>query len=102
LWAICLGWTWTTILPISASQVARITGVNYWGLEPNLFFLKTESCYVAQTGLEFKVLLPQSPRCWDYWWATTPGSLHFFLIQKSRDWAWMWVYLVKYVKSPDL
>jgi hypothetical protein len=28
-WTICWGWLWTTILPISASQVARITGVSH-------------------------------------------------------------------------
>jgi hypothetical protein len=27
--AICLGWSWTVILLISASQVARITGINH-------------------------------------------------------------------------
>jgi hypothetical protein len=25
----CWGWLWTTILPISASQVARITGISH-------------------------------------------------------------------------
>jgi hypothetical protein len=29
---ICLGWPWTAILPISASQIARITGVSHQGL----------------------------------------------------------------------
>jgi hypothetical protein len=27
--AICQGWPWTSSLPISASQVARITGVSH-------------------------------------------------------------------------
>jgi hypothetical protein len=27
---ICLGWLWTTVLLISASWVARITGVSHW------------------------------------------------------------------------
>jgi hypothetical protein len=27
---ICLGWLWTTILLISASWVASITGVSHW------------------------------------------------------------------------
>jgi hypothetical protein len=31
LWTICLGWPWTSIL-ISASQIARIIGVNHWCL----------------------------------------------------------------------
>jgi hypothetical protein len=28
-WTICLGWLWTMIFLISASQVARITGVSH-------------------------------------------------------------------------
>jgi hypothetical protein len=33
LWTICLSWPWTMILLISASQVARITGVSgTWSL----------------------------------------------------------------------
>jgi hypothetical protein len=31
-WTICLGWLRTVILPISASQVARITGMSHLGL----------------------------------------------------------------------
>jgi hypothetical protein len=27
-WTICLGWLWTSILLISASRVARMTGVS--------------------------------------------------------------------------
>jgi hypothetical protein len=30
LQTICPGWTWTKILLITASQVARITGVSHW------------------------------------------------------------------------
>jgi hypothetical protein len=30
LWTIYLGWLWTTILLISASWVARITGMSHW------------------------------------------------------------------------
>jgi hypothetical protein len=30
--AVCLGWPQTMILPILASQVARITGVSHWRL----------------------------------------------------------------------
>jgi hypothetical protein len=29
-------------------------------------FFKTRSGYVAQAGLELRVLLPQPPECWDY------------------------------------
>jgi hypothetical protein len=30
LQTICLGWPWTKILLISASQVAKITGMSHW------------------------------------------------------------------------
>jgi hypothetical protein len=36
---ICLGWFWSSILPISASQVARITGVSHWCLAGKWYFL---------------------------------------------------------------
>jgi hypothetical protein len=29
LWSICPGWTWTMILAISVSQIARIIGPNH-------------------------------------------------------------------------
>jgi hypothetical protein len=38
LWTICLGWPQTVILLISASQVAKITGMSHWRLAP-VFFL---------------------------------------------------------------
>jgi hypothetical protein len=34
----CLDWPQTVILLISASQVARITGMNYWWLAEKVFF----------------------------------------------------------------
>jgi hypothetical protein len=30
------------------------------------FFFETMFCYVAQAGLEVRILLPQPPKCWDY------------------------------------
>jgi hypothetical protein len=30
LWTVCPRWLWTTILLISASWVARITGMSHW------------------------------------------------------------------------
>jgi hypothetical protein len=33
----CLGWPQITILPISASQVARITGLSHWFLAKDIF-----------------------------------------------------------------
>jgi hypothetical protein len=29
-WTVCLGWLWTVILLISASWLARITGVSHY------------------------------------------------------------------------
>jgi hypothetical protein len=51
----CLGWLWMEILLISASRVARITGVSYWHWAVFCFF-ETSSHYVAQTDFE----LPKS------------------------------------------
>jgi hypothetical protein len=33
---ICMGWLWTTVLLISASWVARVTGVSHWCLAMKL------------------------------------------------------------------
>jgi hypothetical protein len=38
-WTICLGWPWTTILLISASWIARITGINHRHLARIFFYL---------------------------------------------------------------
>lgn len=38
-------------------------------------FLKTKSCYIAQAGLEYLLLLPLLLECWDYGvhlWAWLP------------------------------
>jgi hypothetical protein len=32
LWTICPGWLWNLILLISASEIARVTGMNHWRL----------------------------------------------------------------------
>jgi hypothetical protein len=37
LWTTCLGWPQTAILPISASQAAKITGVSQWYLAESFF-----------------------------------------------------------------
>jgi hypothetical protein len=44
-WSICLGWLWTMILLISASQVVRITGVSHRHLVCRFNFLR--NCQAA-------------------------------------------------------
>jgi hypothetical protein len=64
---VCLGWPRTTILLISTTWVARITGMNHQ--HPVYFFVcffETESCNVAQVGLKLSIILPQSSEYWDY------------------------------------
>jgi hypothetical protein len=40
---ICLGWPWTVVLPISASQVAKMTDMNHRCLAIQLFEVKYQS-----------------------------------------------------------
>jgi hypothetical protein len=39
-WTICLGWPQIILLLISASQVARLTGMSYWCLDCNFYVRK--------------------------------------------------------------
>jgi hypothetical protein len=61
--SITPGYPWTVILPISASQVARITGVNHWSTVSFLlfFFLTNRVMYfcLGQSGPQFCYLLLQ-------------------------------------------
>jgi hypothetical protein len=67
LWTLCPGWLRTMIVLISASWVARITEVSHQHrLFLNLFFLQIRSHYVGQAGFQFVILLPLTPKCWDY------------------------------------
>jgi hypothetical protein len=69
---ICLGWLWILILLISASWVARITGVSHCHPASALFEIR--SCYAVQAGLELcRPGWSQTHRhpvfaskCWDY------------------------------------
>jgi hypothetical protein len=67
-WTICLGWPWTVILPISASQVAKITGVSHLCLIRTWVF--------AQAHLEPLILLS----CWDYSSESLFLTLSLFLL----------------------
>jgi hypothetical protein len=76
----CLGWLWTLILPISASQVARITGVSHWHPADFFYFL-----IFGGTGVWLRAshLLG---RC-SFTWATP--SAPYRCLQKSLSyWAW--------------
>jgi hypothetical protein len=39
-WTICPDWLWTMIFLISASWVARITGVSHWRPAQAIFYLR--------------------------------------------------------------
>jgi hypothetical protein len=68
----CLGWPWTTILLISASQVARITGVSHWCLPHMLNF----ECLFPRAGNTCDNIFPRcrtSAASWvspsaAWWW----------------------------------
>jgi hypothetical protein len=107
-----MGWPWTTILLISASQVAKITGIShwwYWGLNsgPTLSHFFVMSFFKIGS---YK-LFPQSgfelPSSWIFasWVARTTGMNHwhpahqpfffpvcvmmvFFKIESSKLFAW--------------
>jgi hypothetical protein len=55
----CPGWLWTAILLISASWVARITGVSHWHLVPQLFW-----CPVLLVFWALSTLKKPSPHLW--------------------------------------
>jgi hypothetical protein len=51
---ICLGWPPTFILLISASSVARITGMSHWHLAGFSFFTSLQHLLLSVTKLFFK------------------------------------------------
>jgi hypothetical protein len=64
--AICLDWPWIEILPISASQVDRITGVSHWCL---VWVTFSVLCFCLFTqGVEAKLSFMPSPdfRVWGW------------------------------------
>jgi hypothetical protein len=84
-----LGLASNLILPISPSQVARITGVSHQGPASLYFwFFETGSGYVAQTALELKILLPPPPKCWDYKCIPPHLALILFSLEVSSPSLW--------------
>jgi hypothetical protein len=74
LGTICLGWPCSWILSISASQVARITGMSHQCPVCFVCFLRQRltmqprqswNLLSIQVGLELLILLPPPPECWD-------------------------------------
>jgi hypothetical protein len=81
---ICLGWLWTTILLISTSWIARITGMSHQRLVNNGILMcswahkyhqwkESNCCYGNQANAENKPNLQQLSisyivlRKWDFW-----------------------------------
>jgi hypothetical protein len=69
LWTICPGWPWTEILPISASQVARITDINH-SAQVSISVFSFFLCAVLGFKLRASCLLG---RC-STTWATSPAE----------------------------
>jgi hypothetical protein len=57
-WTICSGWLWTMILLISASWVARITGLSHWHLAGYTFLC----AFYLLHSLEKDIYAPSSKR----------------------------------------
>jgi hypothetical protein len=73
---ICPGWLRNTILLISASWVAMITGMSHWCLA-SFSFSKDTFLFVAQAGLELAILFSQPPEYWDYRNTTLGSGMSF-------------------------
>jgi hypothetical protein len=56
LWTVCLGWSGTSVLPITASQVARIIGVNHCGWLLCLLLLAPVSWWCLIQWCEISIL----------------------------------------------
>jgi hypothetical protein len=68
LQTICLGWPWPTVLQISASQVARMTGVSHWHPAPSYPCILTYSMRVAEFILQLLFLTNfKDTLSWSIW-----------------------------------
>jgi hypothetical protein len=94
---ICLGWFWTMLLLISASWVARITGMSHW-CPAFLPFVNSQLCVSISHGpgeiLSFLGLGPSLPQkgapCFSTLWPSWVSRVFF----KHSTLSWMEVELV--------
>jgi hypothetical protein len=70
LWTICVGWLWTEILLISASWVARMTGVSHQHL--------TDSLFIPHLLMDIWAV----SACWSYGWCCC-GHLYSALMDET-------------------
>jgi hypothetical protein len=65
------------------------------------------SCYIAQVGLEFRIFLPQSPKCWDFrhapcsttWLLFNGANLNCQVIQIFSLCFWLTILIVPLAKG---
>jgi hypothetical protein len=74
LWTICLSWPQTAILFVSASRVARITGVNHQC--PALFFALTFWMRKTQLCCRLFCNLGLFPHDWEHTWMYHIQEMH--------------------------
>jgi hypothetical protein len=84
LQTVCPGWPSTTILLISASQVAGITGVSHWCLAMNVNFVKCFSCINRGDLVGFSLIL------------NTVHYIDLFHTRNHPSIPWIFLYLISH------
>jgi hypothetical protein len=92
-WTSCPDWPWATILPISASQVTRIIGMDHWHPAPKHFWEKDIMNILRTLKLAFMSLqclhLYSKAQCYKHsFWGVSllpsfPSWMTLFTIQDS-------------------